>query len=132
MYDKIKGQLLQSLPKIHKRHGVGCIEFLINHHKSSSNLFITTGRDGSTCEFVIEEENIKFLKKQHLKINWLEEFHTLNNGTKCILGTVVIALKISNFFGQFLANMGALTKLFLYSTHQFKSPILGYYTGWAR
>ena len=39
----------------------------------------------------------------------------------------VISLEIPNFLGQFLANMGALTKLFLYSTHQFKSPILGYY-----
>ena len=29
---------------------------------------------------------LRLVKKQHFKVNWMEHFHTLSNGTKCVLG----------------------------------------------
>ena len=58
-----------SIPKVHRRHGVGSILFLAKDH------FLTTGRDGSTCEFRIENGNsVTLLNRQNLKITWIERF----------------------------------------------------------
>ena len=52
LYDRNSGKLLYTLPKVHKRHGIGCIEFA-----SDNKYFITTGRDGFMCEFMVEEDD---------------------------------------------------------------------------
>ena len=47
---------------------------------------MTSGRDGTTCEFTIENDVLINIKKQNLKINWLEHFWTSNDEIRCILG----------------------------------------------
>jgi WD40 repeat protein len=76
IYDKDSGVLCQSLNKVHGRHGVGSILSSRSHQN-----FTTVGRDGllKTFELDHDQNTIKELSCQRLKINWLERQWSFND-----------------------------------------------------
>lgn len=67
IFDAFNGCLLQTLTKVHGRHGVGFVKQIDN------STFLTGGRDNMLKTFQFKSEKADLTISQHLKVSWLED-----------------------------------------------------------
>ena len=86
-----EGLLIQSIQKVHNKHGVGFIE------PTSTLTFLTGGRDGYLKTFTCSDgvqKNFELTLSQHLKVSWLEKYLPPNGNSN---DPKVLGFHSSNF-----------------------------------